>query len=70
MDQNVMNNHFIQNTYVKITNLMPIFNTVFGSRERGRIDCGRRESTEIKIFPPFGILVREERKINFHGSHS
>jgi hypothetical protein len=43
---------------------------VFGSRERGRIDCGRRESTEIKIFPPFGILVREERKINFHGSHS
>jgi hypothetical protein len=42
---------------------------MFGSRECGRTDCGRRESTETKIFPPFGSFVREERKLNFCGSH-
>jgi hypothetical protein len=42
---------------------------MFGSRDCGRTHCGRRENTETKIFPPFGSFVREERKLNFCGSH-
>jgi hypothetical protein len=44
--------------------------TVFGLRESGRIDCGRKESTETNILPPFGCFDREERKCTVHGSHS
>jgi hypothetical protein len=47
-----------------------VSNTVFGLRESGRIDCGRKESTETNILPPFGCFDREERKFTVYGSHS
>jgi len=35
----------------------------------GRIDCGRRESMEINILPPFGFTVRKEGTAKFGGPH-